>query len=1088
MTKVYGLKVCSVENPFGIDSAPRFSWKMSSDMVGEKQTAYEVTVFENKKAIWTSGKVNGSKHSGIVCDAELKPCTSYEWSVVAYGKNGTATEPAVSGFVTGLMNSGWSGAEWISAKCDENFENVKNYSVEVVGGFDRHLKIMLAGNSHRQYYRFDIGCHKEGFYVVPYYFDCDTEREGFRCSTGKADIGAILGITPEDASKHRYNVKLNVTPDKIELYIDGKYISTVEITEDMPKTVLGRPGFHVDGGAKVWLKKLNITDNDTGKVLFSRDFLKDNVFYCGEIEGDELLIFGSGRLFMDAESFAARKEFFCKSKPVSAKLYVSGLGVFTSYINGKLTENTVDGKSFAYQLMPGSTEPRIRRQYFTYEISDSLNEGVNTLSAIVTSGWWSDLICNCHGSKNGFLAKLVLTYGDGSEDTIITDNSWKADIKNCPNGYTSIFSGEIYDARIGLDFTRNGYDDSEWPNACINNEFVGEITTGIKGAVYERTELEHPATDLVVYREVTGATETEYGTIKVDRHVELSETSSEFTLHAGETAVLDFGVNLTGRECFTVVAKEGTLITFCHGEALNDCNGLKERFCSGPEGSVWRKNLVPLSPAVTYYTCRDGEQTFIPRHTFYGYRYGEITVSDTVVFKKVTSQVITSVLHDSGKIKTSNELINKFCDNVYRGQLSNYLSVPTDCPQRAERVGWTADTQVFAPTASYFSVDTYPFLTKWLGDARDCQAQDGRYMSGSPRGRTGGSLGTFGWADAGVLVPYYLYRMFGDDEIIYENYDAMKKYVDVYLASTNKKGGNCRYGDWLSPHGNDVEMREELAAAFYAWVARCMSELAAAIGKNDDAKRYLELYEDEKKYFVETYVEPNGDLKYMTYTAVLYALHVDLIDDKKIVDKYVKYLKETVENDGYRVQTGFLGTSIVLPVLSRLGLTDLAYRKLVCTKNPSWLYEVLEGATTIWEYWDAYTKEKGFAHGFISLNHYSFGAAAEWIYSFAAGIKPVHAFDEFEISPEPNRAIDSIAVEYESESGKIVSAWKYEGDSLIFNIEIPANTSAKIKLPCGADKIVSVSGKEGIISTENGEGYTELFAVCGNYTIVTKVK
>ena len=223
----------------------------------------------------------------------------------------------------------------------------------------------------------------------------------------------------------------------------------------------------------------------------------------------------------------------------------------------------------------------------------------------------------------------------------------------------------------------------------------------------------------------------------------------------------------------------------------------------------------------------------------------------------------------------------------------------------------------------------------------------------------------------------------------------------------------------------------------------------------------------------------------MTYTTVLVALHVDLIDDKNIVDRYVKFLKETVEKDNYKIQTGFLGTAIVLPILSRFGLTDVAYKKLTCTENPSWLYEILQGATTVWEQWDAYTKANGFKHRAISLNHYSFGAAAEWIYSCAAGIKPRKAFDEFEIAPEPNRIIDSIAVEYDSESGKIVSAWKYEGDNLIFDIEIPANTVATVKLPCGADKIVSISGKEGIISTENGEGYTELSVVCGKYTIIT---
>jgi len=1093
MTKLYDLKVCSVSNPFGLDSAPRFSWKMSSGSVGEKQTAYEITVSEingdAKNPVWTSGKVNGSKHSGIVCDAELKPATSYEWSVIAYCKDGSATEPAVSGFVTGLMESGWGDAEWIAAaSLDDELLNVKNYTVNVSCRFNFEIKIILATGSHRRHYRFDLGCYNGGFRLIPLYFDCDTERESFKCKTGGADVEAILGISSEDAPRKKYDLSFKVTPEKIDTYINGTYISTVEITEDMPKPLCGRPGIHSPGGSDkgiLWAGKLSMTDDDTGNVIYSCDYAKDEIFPCGTVEGDWLMLNGAGKLFPKADSFALRKEFVCKEKPVDAKLFVSGLGVFTSYINGNLTVNTVDGKPQAYELTPGSTECRVRRHYYTYDLGGSVEAGVNTLSAIVTSGWWSDMVCVCHGIKNGFLAKLILTYADGSKETVVTDESWKADIEHCPNGYASIFYGETYDARIGLAFTENGYNDSDWGNAVINNEFIGDITTGFKGAIFERTDLEHPATDLVVYKEVVGATEEEYGTIKVDRHIELSDENSEFVLHAGETAVLDFNVNLAGREKFTVVAKEGTLITFRHGEALNDGNGAKSRHCDGPEGSVWRKNVRHLAPSTTYYTCREGEQTFIPRHTYYGYRYGEVTVSDTVVFKKVTSQVLTSVLHDSGKIKTSNELLNKFCDNVYRGLISNYLSVPTDCPQRAERVGWTADTQVFTPTATYYTVDTQPFLAKWLVDMRDCQSADGQYMNGVPRGRCGGSRGTFGWADAGVFVPYYIYRMFGDPEIIYENYDAMQKYVDGFLASTDKKGGNCRYGDWVSPHGNDPAMRELLAVAYYAWVARCMSELAAAIGKTEDAKRYNEVYETEKAFFKETYINENGDLKYMLYTTVLVALHVDLIDDKEIVDRYIKFLKETVEKDDYRVQTGFLGTSIVLPVLSRLGLTDIAYRKMLCTKLPSWLFEVVEGATTIWEMWNAHTKENGFAHAVISLNHYSFGAAAEWIYSCAAGIRPDKAFDEFIVAPEPNSLIESVSAEYESESGRIVSAWRYEEGKLIFDIEVPANTSAKVILPVSRDKIVSIDG-EGLSLVNEGADSTEYSAVCGKFTVITK--
>lgn len=422
---------------------------------------------------------------------------------------------------------------------------------------------------------------------------------------------------------------------------------------------------------------------------------------------------------------------------------------------------------------------------------------------------------------------------------------------------------------------------------------------------------------------------------------------------------------------------------------------------------------------------------------------------------------------------------------------SNYLSVPTDCPQRAERVGWTADTQVFASTASYYSTNTKPFLEKWLNDLRDCQLSDGQYLNGCPRGRCGGTKGAFAWADAGILVPYYLYRMFGDKKTIADCYDSMQRYIDGFLAKTNGKGAEPKYGDWLSPLGNSLGTRQVLAMAYYAWVAKYMSEMANVLDKHEDAERYKQLYEAEKKLFNDTFIDMNGNVENVTQTVLLTMLHMDLIDDKSQLEKYLDIITETEKKDNYKVQTGFLGTAIVLPVLSRFGRTDTAYRMLLCEECPSWLFSVTQGATTVWEHWDAYTEEKGYVVPHISLNHYAFGAAMEWMYSCAAGIKPECGFKRFVIAPEPNRALSHLCATYESPYGTIVSKWEYVNDGLIFDIAVPANTSATIRIPCHTGDVLMINDvpfdkTESIDEIRFEGGSAQFLAESGRYLIYVK--
>ena len=1061
-TEIYDLKVCSLKEPCGLDTTPTFSWKMRSDVVGQKQSAYMISVIQKKdgKMVWNSGKVESSQSNYIPCNAVLQPATTYVWSVTVWDKDEKRIAPQSSCFTTGLLNSGWDNAKWLTIHSDSDmYAGIREYTVESSFVITRkEISYLIGTGSHDQYYRFTFLFRKEGLFLRPYMFDIIYDLK--LCDMGEINLTELLHVKEHDRNTREFTVKFDVSPTKIVICVDGVNVCDLDITEEMANPLLGAPGVHVPGpgGNCIIMGRTVTREKATDRVLYEYDFEKESPFACGTIKNGKWIGNATGTIFPKAPSFILRKEIFCKKYPVDAKLFVSGLGVFSTYINGEKAYNLLSGgEKLYYELTPGNTEGPKRRQYYSYDLTDRIQKGKNALSAIVTSGWWSDMVNTSYGVQNGFLAKLVVEYEDGEREVFVTDETWKTHADSCPVGYCSIFWGEEYDATKSLEFIERDYNDSNWNTVKISREFNGEITSGLKAAVYNRTDMEHQPQSVVVFDGASNADEDSYGTINIVRTYDFKGRDTKFSLVPGETAVVDFGYNCSGREAFTVTAKAGTKITVRHGEALNDCNGLKSRFNSDPEGSVWLGNLLDTAPSATHYICCEGEQTYTPTFTFYGFRYAQIYADGPVTFERLTYQVLTSVKNDSGVIVTANEKVNSLIGNMRRGLLSNYLSVPTDCPQRAERVGWTADTQVFTTSAAYFTTDTKHFLEKWLLDLRDCQKVDGQYVNGCPRGRCGGSSGTFGWADAGVFVPYYLYRMYGDKNVIYDCYESMQKYVDGYLATTDKKGGNIRYGDWLNPSGNDEAMRFQLGVVYYAWVARYMAEMADEIGKYEDAQRYRELYETEKDYFHENYVNSDGTLKFMTQTTVLAALHMDLIDDQEQVKMLINYLAESARSADYKVQTGFLGTAMVLPILSRFGMNDIAYKMLLCTENPSWLYPLSQGATTIWERWDAYTKERGFAKEDVSLNHYSFGAVAEWLYANAAGIRPQKNFEKFIVAPEPNKLLGALSAEYESQNGRIVSAWKYDGSTIVFEIEIPANTTATIQLPCSDKDIVSVN-------------------------------
>ena len=745
-----------------------------------------------------------------------------------------------------------------------------------------------------------------------------------------------------------------------------------------------------------------------------------------------------------------RKEFGADSEIASARLYTSGRGVYNVYLNG--------GRVGDDELKPGYTQVDARAFYNTYDVADMLKSGKNAVSATVSSGWWSDKIVSSRGGDSLFIAVLEIKYENGEIDRVVTDNTWKA-ANTGPVTAASIYEGEVYDALADLSFRNTGYDDGKWQNAAASDEFKGVITSAAIGAgVKVREDLEQFPEYIEVYSGAAGANVTKYGDVNFILNEYMG--GDAVILDPGQTAVVNFGQNFAGREYIELSGEKGAIVRVKHGEMLNEAGGVKSRGNDGPGGSLYTRNLRGVNAASVYRLNGEGVQAFYPEYTFYGFQYMEITATKKITIHSVKGQVLTSVLNDTGSIETSDADINKLISNIFYGQYSNYLSVPTDCPQRDERLGWSADTQVFS-TAAMYNADSYAFLRKWMQDMRDNQLENGAYPSIAPYGIFD-SHGQLGWADAGIIVPYNLYKIYGDIAIIEENYESMKRFMDVYMASTDKNGGGHAFGDWLAYESNDDDIKRLIGIAYYAWDAMMMTKMAEIIGEDADAARYAGIYDTQKEYFTSQYVNADGTLKRTEQTACLMALYVNLLPSEGSKDIVKATLVENIRRNGNKLQTGFLGTAIILDVLTDIGEYDLAYALLLQHDEPSWLYSVDQGATTIWERWNSYTIEKGFGDpGMNSFNHYAYGSVAAWMYRCMAGINydiDNPGFKEFALKPVFNKAFEFVNCSFDSPYGKIVSNWAYDGDKLSYEAAIPANTKAAIYIPVCEIADVKVNG------------------------------
>ncbi len=1121
---LYDLRVEDMVEPIGVDApAPGFSWKMRSDILGQHQTAYRVEIAApDGTVLWDSGKTTDGDSVDILYAGEpLSASTRYRWDLTVWDKDDMALTET-SYFETGLLGqSGFAGANWISYGA-KALSTSSHYSIELdfelING---NIGICFAAENARSMLMWQINTVDSGGAQVllrPHVM----QNGQWSTFNGNINVTSAMGFSS--------GTELIGKPMRLRIEVDGQTVTTyaAPVGETLKQinrqtisysTELHTFGFRLAPSAdeRATVDNILIRDAD-GTVLYENDFSSgsaEDFTVTGGSAGAQngKLTFtnaGTGDVLALRSSSAKglpvfRKSFTQKGVVVSAKLYTAGLGVYESYINGERVGKLLsDGTIEYHELKPGTAQAADRKYYSSYDITHMLNAAYNgtnelddvtdevVLSATMGTGWWTGEIAAYHGDAEAYLAKLILTYEDGTTEVINTDTSWQVGHAS-PFLYSDIFGGENYDARVDTSWMLPGYDTEasgkDWAPAVINTEFSGEITAWMGSYIKVREDLERAVESVTVYKGATDATTARYGVI----NVLATYGNASFTLHPGETALVDFGQNFAGWESFTVQGDAGTVLTIEHGEMLNDQKGERRRGNDGPGGSLYNANNRSAR-AATVYTLRGGEpESYHPSLTYYGFRYIEITTSAPVTFTRITGQVVTSVDTDTGFLSTSDAKINQLISNIRWGQYSNYLSVPTDCPQRNERLGWMADTQVFARAGAYLGFSK-SFLEKYMQDVRDTQNAAGAYPGIAPGDFVDGAgWGGTGWADAGIIVPYTLYEMFDDEQVIRDNWDSMVKYM-TYLQRSD--GPHNIWGDWLAYESNDAEIQNLLSDAYYAWDCRMMIEMAELLGEDDAAAKYLTIYKRAVKEFQSSHVSVDGTMKRGEQVACLYALYLDLLPDEASVAAVTEQLISNIERNGNRLQTGFLGTKIIMETLTKIGRSDVAYSLLLQTDNPSWLYSVDQGATTIWERWNSYTVQTGFGDvAMNSFNHYAYGAVANWMFSTMAGIDThpdAPGFKKLLIAPVPDARIGTVKASYDSAYGTVTTDSVFDGKAWSLAVSIPANTTAEMRLPVADFTTVTVNGKaldalsvetDGIVclGTENGVAVFEL--VAGSFTV-----
>ncbi len=742
-----------------------------------------------------------------------------------------------------------------------------------------------------------------------------------------------------------------------------------------------------------------------------------------------------------------RNHFSATKKIQSATAYITSHGMYEAYINGKRVGD-------AY-LSPGWTSYNKRLQYQVYNVTELLTSGNNAIGVTVANGWYRGYLAwngnkNVYGSDASLLLQLDITYSDGSNALVISDDSWRSSTGSIQ--FAEIYHGETIDAREEkAGWTNTTYNDAGW-----NKVKVGNYPTDILLAAYNEPIKKHET----------------FNAIKI------------FTTPKGEK-VIDFGQNLVGWVMVKARGKAGDKIIIHHAEVLDKA------------GNFYIENMRVAKETATYILSGKGEESFEPHFTFFGFRYIKINAATEIKPGDFTAVALYSDMKPTGEFASSNPLINQLQHNIQWGQKGNFLDVPTDCPQRDERLGWTGDAQAFSRTASFnFGVNN--FFAKWMKDVTADQLPNGSVPFVIPNVLGANAAGATGWADAATIIPWNMYLVYADKKILEEQYPGMKAWV-TYMEKASKNdlwNTGFHYGDWLSyMQDNDLMGRSAItdkyliAQCFFANSVQIMINTAKVLGNNSDVAYYTGLLKRLKDAYLKEYVTANGRLSSNTQTAYVLALNFDMLPEN-MRQQAVERLVENIKSYNNHLSTGFLGTPYLCHVLSRFGRTDVAYTLLMQETFPSWLYPVKMGATTIWERWNGIHPDSTFEPASMnSFNHYAYGAIGDWMYRVIAGLDTYTdgpGYKHIKIQPHIGNGLTHAEASLETYYGKVSSEWKTEGEKLLMNIEIPANTTATIYIPASkpgaiteSEKAITTISDIKISGTENG--YAVLLVGSGKY-------
>ncbi len=1002
----------AMHNPLGIDVLhPRLSWQQQSSARNIRQSAYEILISTQPAAnaqpdIWDSGRIAANTSVDVPYSGPaLQSGKRYYWRVRVWdGGSRPSPYSKPAWWEMGLLSPQDWHAQWIADDPQINQDDRKS-NPEWIWTPGEQALTNPKGGKHQFRLDFDLSQVPENATLF---------------ITGKDTAAVWLNGQPVLAAES--------LPPWGALYTWGpfKEISVAKFLKP-GKNILAAETFVANvgqNGSAGLISLLRMPDGSIQRIVSNTDWKASfgaPADWFGSSFNDASWQHAAvaaqiGEMPLGtpwpAQSASLLRRTFTISKPVrSARVYVTALGSYQLHLNGQQV-----GKQI---LAPGWTDYRKHLIYQTYDVTEVLHPGENAVGALLGDGWYATGLVFFHQRYNygppptRLLAQLGITYTDGSHDTVVTDASWKTTSSAVLS--SGIYDGEVYDARLKKhDWDEPVFSDAAWKPVIIAPT---------------------PKVQLVAQ---------DFQPIRIEKILQPVSVANP----KPGVYVFDMGQNMVGWARLHVRGPRGTTVRMRFGEVLD------------AQGHFYRENMRTAKETDAYTLNGDGEETFQPHFTYHGFRYVEVTgYPGTPARNAIEGVVFHTDAPFSVQFHTGSAIVNQLWSNILWGQRGNFESVPTDCPQRDERLGWMGDAEVFWRTATY-NMNLDAFSHKFTRDIRDAQSPDGGYTDVSPRvGLTGDS--SPGWADAGVIIPWTTYVQYGETSIIQENWSAMQHWMDhVQQANPNHLWLHARgsdFGDWLAI--GSVTSKDLIATAYWAYDASLMSQMATALNKPEDATKYQQLFHEIRAAFDRTYVKPDGTVGDGSQTSYVLALHMQLLPEA-LRPAAASNLVAGIKAHQWHLTTGFLGTPYIMIELSRSGHSDVAYRMLESTTFPSWGYMVQHGATTMWERWNGNQMLND--PGMNSFNHYAYGAVGEWLYRYVAGIDEdvtSPGFHQIVLHPQFDSSLGEASATYDSAYGPITSAWKIVGHKISWHVAVPPNTTALLRFPTQKSSAVLEAGK-----------------------------